>query len=120
MDYNKIKHMFDRGAALMGEMFGTNRYLTKGVAHEVGVDIQLLLWMLIDKRKKMGAIDYLQIFELTIETHQGKQLQKIVHSQEVPSRKDEYLADVILEPLNRKIWVIDSGEYCTMLFPQEY
>lgn len=105
----------------MGEMFGIKRYATRGVANEIGLDIQMALWTLIDKRKETGKIDYLQIFELSIERRDGKQLQKIVHRQEVPSMRDEYLINVISEPMDTKIWVIDSdGQYCTMMFPSEY
>ena len=104
----------------MGEMFGTKRYATKGVANEIALDIQLVLWSLIDARKKTGKIDYLQIFELTIENRNGIKVQKIIHRQEVPPIKDEYMVN-IAEPIDTKIWVIDSdSQYCTMMYPFEY
>jgi hypothetical protein len=105
----------------MDEIFGIKRYATRGVALEVGLDIQRVVWSLIDERKKTGKIDYLQIFELHTETCNGKVVQKIIHRQEVPPMKDEYIARDILEPSNIKIWVIDSGGlYCTMMFPKDY
>ncbi len=104
----------------MEGMFGAKRYATRGVADEVGLDIQIVLWSLIGKRKTTGKIDYLQVFELTVECQNGEQVQMIIHRQEVPPMKDEYIIRGILEPLDTKIWVIDSGEYCTMLFPAEY
>ena len=60
-------------------------------------------------------LDYLQIFELG----KYKYLQKITHKQEQPEFKRQYLmaADEIVR---EKVYVIDSGEYCTMLLAKEY
>lgn len=105
----------------MNEMFGVKRYATRGLADEVGLDIQMVLWSLIDVRKKTGKIDYLQIFELSVAKQNGQPIQKIIHRQEVPPMRDEYMVSDILEPMDTKIWVIDSGgQYCTMMFPKEY
>lgn len=96
------------------------RYVTRGVASSIGLDIQLILWSLIDKRKELGVtLDYLQIFALSEEDIDGVKIQKIIHSQEQPEVKDAYLIPMA-EPATDKIWVIDSGDYSTMLFPKEY
>ncbi len=61
--------------------------------------------------------DYLQVFKLTLED--GKQ--KIVHSQEEPEFKQEYLLKLADAPIFiGKIFVIDDGEHSTMLLASEY
>ena len=48
--------------------------------------------------------------------------QKLVHRQEEPEERKEYLISpkLRLKSVSQKIWVIDSGEYQTMLLPEEY
>ena len=97
-----------------------NRYVARGVNEEVDVRLQLIIWSMIDKLKYEGNVelDYLQIFKIR------KEGNKIVinQSQEVP----EYLCtyEIHLEDIQIddeiKVYVIDSGEYSTMLFPSEY
>ena len=60
-------------------------------------------------------IDYLQVFSLSAQN--GRQ--KIIHTQEVPEYKREYVFN-IGTAIDAKIYVIDSGTYSTMLFAQEY
>lgn len=61
--------------------------------------------------------DYLQVFECTLE---GKK-QKIIHSQEEPEYKREYLLNLTDTPIFiGKIFVIDDGEHSTMLLASEY
>jgi hypothetical protein len=96
----------------------TNRYVTRGVAEAVPVEVQLLLWSIIDEAVANGTgLDYFQIFELQGEDHKLT----VVHRQEVPEFSQ---VRVFLwsskEIAERKIWIIDSGEYQTMLFPEEY
>lgn len=44
----------------MSEMFTAKKYATKGIANEVDMDIQLMLWAMIDNRKKNGVeVNYL-------------------------------------------------------------
>lgn len=97
-----------------------NRYVTRGVNEEVDIRLQLIVWSMIDKLKDKGNIevDYLQIFKLR---KQGD-LIVIEHSQEEPKYKEIYsleLEDVELDS-KKKIYVIDSGEYSTILLPEEY
>lgn len=97
----------------------TNRYVTRGINEELPYDIQVLLWRLIDKTKKEGyELDYLQIFEI----NQGNNgTFEIMHRQEEPEFKHEYVySSGKLLVTKSKVWVIDSGEYQTMLFPREY
>ena len=97
-----------------------NRYVTKGVNDEVDIRLQLIMWSMIDKLKDKGnvEVDYLQVFKIR------KEGNKIVinQSQEVPEYSCTYeieLEDVQLDD-EIKVYVIDSGEYSTMLFPSEY
>ena len=97
-----------------------NRYVTRGVNEEVDIRLQLIIWSIIDKLKDKGNVelDYLQVFRIRKE---GKNI-VISQSQEVP----EYSCTYEIEPEDVqlddeiKVYVIDSGEYSTMLFPSEY
>ena len=97
-----------------------NRYVTRGVNEEVDIRLQLIIWSIIDKLKDKGNVelDYLQVFKIR------KEGNKVVinQSQEVPEYSCTYeieLEDVELDD-EIKVYVIDSGEYSTMLFSSEY
>ena len=97
-----------------------NRYVTRGVNEEVDIRLQLIMWSMIDKLKDEESVelDYLQVFKIR------KEGEKIVinQSQEVPEYSFTYeieLKDIQLYD-EIKVYVIDSGEYSTMLFPSEY
>ncbi len=95
------------------------RYVTKGVMDSLPVELQTLCWNLIDQNvQKKLPLDYLQIFEFSME----KGNQKLVHRQEEPEARKKYLISpkLRLKSVSQKIWVIDSGEYQTMLLPEEY
>lgn len=96
-------------------MFDEQRYLTNGVKVDIPVVYIMLMWSLIDDLKETSEVDYLQVFEFNVENKK----QKLVHSQEVPIYREEYEFD-LLELLNFKIYVIDSGEYSTMMLSSEY
>lgn len=98
----------------------SNRYITRGVNDEVDIRLQFLMWSIIDNLNEKGnvKVDYLQVFKLRKE---GAFI-VIKHYQEVPKYKKAYtleLEDIELNN-NLKIYVIDSGEYATMLLPEEY
>ena len=97
-----------------------NRYVTRGVNDEVDIRLQLIMWSMIDKLNDEGNVelDYLQVFKIK------KEENKIVinQSQEVPEYSCTYeieLEDIHIDD-EIKLYVIDSGEYSTMLFPSEY
>ena len=97
-----------------------NRYVTRGVNDEVDIRLQLIMWSMIDKLKDEGNVelDYLQVFKLRRE---GNKI-LINQSQEVPEYSCTYeieIEDIQIED-EIKVYVIDSGEYSTMLFPSEY
>lgn len=102
-------------------MFSSNRYVTKGVHDEVEQDIQQLLWSIIDVRKNRGdTMDYLQVFELFVEVQEGRAVQKVCNRQEQPYHQETITFKSVERPIQTTIWVIDSGDYCTMLYPHEY
>ncbi|CAM2873426.1 DUF960 domain-containing protein [Hathewaya histolytica] len=98
----------------------SNRYVTRGVNEEIDIRLQLIMWSMVDKLKneRNVELDYLQVFKLRKEDN------KIVikQSQEVPEYSYTYeieLEDIQID-YEIKIYVIDSGEYSTMLLPSEY
>lgn len=98
-----------------------NRYITKGVNKTLSIHVQLLLWNLIDTLKEDGKIelDYLQVFRFKPITGNEKYNLIITHSQEVPPYEKKYMFQVE-NPIDVKIFVIDDGEYTTMLLAEEY
>lgn len=102
-------------------MFDGQRYITRGANEKLTFELQLLLWSLIDDRKrKKKSLDYLQIFEISSSTMDGKSVVRIIHRQEEPKSKVEHTFYLDVKIGAIKIWAIDSGEYCTMLLPDEY
>ncbi|ARK22271.1 DUF960 family protein [Sporosarcina ureae] len=98
-----------------------NRYMTRTIAEEVHTEIAMILWQLIDSKRKQGIeLDYLQVFEL--EENDGKQA--IVQRQEVPERKSFLIVSLKeAKPISRTVWCIDSGvesEGQMMSFPSDY
>ncbi len=96
-------------------MFKNQKFITRGVNSELGLLLQLFMWQCIDEMPPPK--DYLQVFELTLE--EGKQ--KIIHSQEQPEYKREYLLKLADAPVFiGKIFVIDDGDHSTMMLASEY
>ena len=97
-------------------MFEPNkpRYLTRGVDAEIPLDIQIFLWNAIDHMPEPK--DYLQVFRLS----DVNGLQVIEHSAEQPEYKMQYILVEVLKTITAKVYVIDTGEYCTMLLAEEY
>lgn len=97
-----------------------NRYVTRGVNEEVDIRLQLTIWSMIDKLKDKGNVelDYLQVFKIRKE---GNNI-VINQSQEVPKYSCTYEMEIEEIQIDDeiKVYVIDSGDYSTMLFPYEY
>ena len=96
-------------------MFDNKRYLTRGVDERIPLLVQLTLWELVEDIPNKKR-DYLQVFELT--SHNGTLT--VRHSQEVPhfSRTHTYTSETTEK--TEKVYIIDSGEYSTMLLAEEY
>jgi hypothetical protein len=81
---------------------------------EVPLGLQIFLWQCVDSIQVEA--DYLQIFRLSI----AKGGQKIIHEQECPPYKKEYLFAPLFPPVEAKIYVINDEAHATMLFAYEY
>jgi len=92
-----------------------NRYMTRNIVEDIPLEINILLWNLIDELQIEK--DYLQIFELN---PIGEGIVEIVHKQEIP----EYEASIYIHneaiKESKKIYAIDSIEYSTLMFSHEY
>lgn len=92
-----------------------NRYMTRKIVEEIPLEINILLWNLIDELQIRK--DYLQIFELN---PIGKGIVEIVHKQEIPEYESSiYIYNEVIKE-NKKIYAIDSVEYSTLMFSYEY
>jgi len=94
-------------------MFNNQRYITRGVLSEITAGLQLFMWQQI--RSMPEPKDYLQVFTLS----EANGLQKVVHTQEVPGYKRQYLLKTG-EPVLGKVFVIDDKTHSTMLLSSEY
>lgn len=73
-----------------------NRYVSRQVNENVSMQLQILMWSMIDSLKKKKELDYLQIFRLRVK------------------------GDRVLIEHDMKIYVLDSVDYSTMIFAEEY
>jgi hypothetical protein len=95
-------------------MFNGQRYLTRGVDRTIPLEVQIFMWQCIDTLEVEK--DYLQVFDLSVENG----VQKVVHKQEVPEYKHSYTLSVSRLVHDVRVFVIDDGEYSTMLLAEEY
>lgn len=95
-----------------------NRYVSRQVNEVVPIQLQILMWSMIDSLKEKKKLDYLQIFRLKVK---GDKV-LIEHEQEVPPYKEKYEIEKAKFPIGHdmKIYVIDSVDYSTMIFAEEY
>ena len=100
-------------------MFKNKRFVTAGVNLTVDFLLQIYLWNLVDKFDAEIKKDYLQVFDLSIVEKNRKKIQKIVHTQEVPEYRREYIVE-LYNPIEAKIFIIDDGDHSTMLLTEEY
>lgn len=94
------------------------RFMTRAIAESLHMEVQVLLWNLIDHQRKQGnELDYLQVFELT----SNGDKQKILHRQEVPPLERSWLIALRgTQPIDSTVWCIDDGENQMMLYPSDY
>lgn len=106
----------------MSYTFDSQRYVTRGINNKLTPELQMLLWVMLDENIRTGLnMDYLQVFNLNTETLGNRKIQVITQSQEQPTCSKSSRFPGIGEPLNDiTVWIIDSGEYVTMLLPSEY
>lgn len=96
-------------------MFSNERYLTMEVADKVPVEIQILMWNLVEEIKVKK--DYLQVFEVI---PNGSEFVEIIHKQEIPEFTCNYIIKNIGIKTKMKLYIIDNGQYSTMMFSHEY
>ena len=94
--------------------FKNRRLITAGVDSKVHPLLQVYMWHLIDALPEPK--DYLQVFACTEDD--GKQ--KLIHSQEEPEYRREYLICSDTPIFIGKIFVIDDESHSTMLLAEEY
>ena len=97
-------------------MFENNkdRYLTRGIDAEIPLDIQIFMWEAVDRMPEPK--DYLQVFSLSVENG----LQIIRHTSEQPKFDMTYILTALTKAVTAKVYIIDDGDYCTMLLAEEY
>lgn len=96
------------------------KYRTRAIDAEIPYEIQDVLWQLFTILKQsQKPIDYLHVFELSIEP--TTQRQTILHRQEVPKyKKTVHITLRTTKPIRRAIWIIEEADYGMMLFPSDY
>lgn len=92
------------------------KFETRGINEGLCVDYKIFMWNLINRLSEEMELDYLQVFEFSIEDG----MQKIIHRQEVPEYEKSYTMPKVNEGIEGKVFVIDDGNYCTMLWADEY
>ena len=99
-------------------MFDKAKYLTSGIDATISLAAQTAMWQMIEVAQIKTQLDYLQIFKLTPGKLDGKPVQIIEHSQEVPPFH-QTAAFSCSNPVMAKIYCIDDGDHATMCFPEE-
>ncbi|MEB6551142.1 DUF960 domain-containing protein [Heyndrickxia sporothermodurans] len=95
------------------------RYMTRAINEELNIEMQALLWELLDSIavKRKDKMDYLQVFEIV---NIGNKI-KIINRQEQPTIKEELIMDKgTMNIKNTTVWIIDEPDKQTMLFPSDY
>ena len=88
--------------------------MTRGVAAEVPVWLQNLLWYMRESMQ-VEQRDYLQVFRLS----RSGGLQCIEHTQEQPDYK-KVICVPAEDAIDGKVYIIESPEHVTMLLAEEY
>lgn len=102
-------------------MFDGDKFLTRGIASNIPVEIQMFIWSAIENMKSPD-MDYLQVFDLFEENG----LQIIHHTSEVPPFDMTYILPEVSKTVSAKIFVIDDyfadedKHIATMLLAEEY
>lgn len=97
-------------------MFNKDRYITRGIQYSLNEELINTLWHFIGLIE--GEKDYLQVFEIEPIDKQ-KRITKVTHRQEVLNYEREYAVNAKIDE-TVKVFVIDDGEYCTMMLAEEY
>ena len=100
-----------------------NRYITRGINESIPLDLQILLWHMVEEKDNQPHTDYLHIFKL----QEDDNMLSITHEQEQPAYKLEYHYinyEKNQNALPKKVYVIREDDvdafYYVMLLPEEY
>lgn len=100
-----------------------NRYITRGISEQLSLDLQILLWHMVEEKDNQPHTDYLHIFKL----QEDDNMLSITHEQEQPAYKLEYHYinyEKNQNALPKKVYVIREDDvgvfYYVMLLPEEY
>ena len=97
------------------------KYITAGVCNQISLPTQMLIWQLAASLPLEA--DYLQVFRLSSSFENGKAIQVIRQSQEIPEFERVY-SFYSENPVNTKLFLIrDSDEAAiieTLLLAEEY
>lgn len=100
-----------------------NRYITRGISEQLSLDLQILLWHMVEEKDNQPHTDYLHIFKL----QEDDNMLSITHEQEQPAYKLEYRYinyEKNQNALPKKVYVIREDDvdvfYYVMLLPEEY
>ncbi|WP_440697289.1 DUF960 family protein [Bacillus subtilis] len=95
------------------------RYVTRAIVDGVNLDLQLILWNIMDNvvAKRKDQLDYLQVFNISVKEKDIK----IINRQEQPFIEEEFLIGKSTFAIqNKTVWIIDEREKQIMLFPSDY
>lgn len=95
-------------------MFTNERYITREVADKVPIEMQLPMWDFVER---IVEKDYLQIFEFTPKENG---IVEVMHKQEIPEFTYTYKIKNVGIKNKMKLYMIDNGEYSTLMFSHEY
>ena len=106
-----------------GNSMKIKRYITRGINRSIPLDLQILLWHMVEEKDNQLHTDYLHIFKL----QEDDNMLSITHEQEQPPYKLEYHYTNYVKNQNaipKKVYVIREDDvdvfYYVMLLPEEY
>lgn len=95
-----------------------NLTVTRGIVYSMPVLLQQIMWYLI-ATMKVDDKDYLKVFQFEKVEKDGVLKQKIIHTQECPEYRREYIIPSA-NPITTKAYIIEENSYRTMLLADEY
>ena len=99
--------------------FQNTAYMTNGFSERIPAAQKLMILDGINNARLFTECDYLQVFKLMPTDHEGRRVQKIVHTQEQPPYEKEYIL-LTDEIVTEKVFVIDDETHHTFLLAEEY